>query len=222
MSQQVIEPQIPSAEELERIRNAVNNIDVNPANTPITSTPTHEEVKVDIAPINNENTLPKSEYITIDDVEKILYNASKDKKEKLLSQWNQIAERYSNVFSIQILFNGNIVAASDDAFIVELQDVGFCNRVMLYENYVKIIEIFNEFNLNIKDYICVPKAIWKKILDDFKAKRTPENPQPKLDDIQIGIKRRKIPASFEKPKEDGLINEIKQLFAENELKIVEE
>lgn len=220
--QQVIEPQIPSVEELERIRNAVNNIDVKPAITPITSTPTHEGVKVDIAPINNENTLPKSEYITIDDIEKILYNASKEKKEKLLSQWNQIAERYSNVFSIQILFNGNIVAASDDAFIVELQDVGFCNRVMLYENYVKIIEIFNEFNLNIKDYICVPKAIWKKILDDFKAKRTPENPQPKLDDIQINIKRRKIPASFEKPKEDGLINEIKQLFTENELKIVEE
>lgn len=205
------DPKIPSVDELEQIRNSVQNIDINEIK------PSRPAIEISNTSIEN-----KPDYITIEDIEKILNSATKESKEKILSKWNQIAERYSNVFSIQILFNGNIVAATDEAFIVELQDIGFCNRVMLYENYVKIIEIFNEFNLNIKDYICVPKAVWKKIIEDFKAKRTPDNPKPKLETIQIGVKRRKIPTSIEKTEDDSFEKEIKKLFNENELKIMEE
>ena len=42
-----------------------------------------------------------------------------------------------NSFKIQMLFNGNVVAASKEAFIVVLQDTGFCNKVMLYQNYAR-------------------------------------------------------------------------------------
>ena len=56
--------------------------------------------------------------------------------------------------TIQMLFNGNVVAASKEAFIVVLQDTGFCNKVMLYQNYARIIEMFSDLGLNIKDHIC--------------------------------------------------------------------
>ena len=159
--------------------------------------------------------------ITVKDIENILNNASKENKEKLNSVWNQISERYSNTFAIQILVNGKIVAVSNDAFIVELADIGFCNRVMLYENYVKIIEIFNEFDLNIKDYICIPKSVWGKILLDYKSKYSPENPKVTLNEFPIGIKRRVIPTSGSNNNDD-LINQVSEYFDNNELKILEE
>lgn len=160
--------------------------------------------------------------ITVKDIENILNNASKEKKEKLNSVWSQISERYSNTFAIQILVNGKIVAVSDDAFIVELADVGFCNRVMLYENYVKIIEIFNEFDLNIKDYICIPKSVWGKILLDYKSKYSPDNPKVTLNEFPIGIKRRVIPNNGSSDKNDDFVNQVMEYFDENELKILEE
>ena len=177
---------------------------------------TKTNLEVNITPIFKDK-------ITVRDIEQILNNASKAKKEKLNKVWSQIAERYTNVFAIQILVNGHIVAASDDAFIVELQDVGFCNRVMLYENYVKIMEIFNEFDLNIKDYICIPKAVWSKIRIDYKKKYEAGNQQPILDDIEIGVNRRVIPTNQSQVKlENSIESDALEFFDEGQLKILEE
>lgn len=176
---------------------------------------------VEVKKVENPTPIFENE-ITVKDIENILNNASKEKREKLNSVWNQISERYSNTFAIQILVNGKIVAVSDDAFIVELADVGFCNRVMLYENYVKIIEIFNEFDLNIKDYICIPKSVWGKILLDYKSKYSPENPKVTLNEFPIGIKRRKQPNSANNENKDDWITQVMEYFDENELKILEE
>ena len=200
--------------------------------TQMVETPKIEEIKVEnivetvipsaeAKPVASPTPIFENE-ITVKDIENILNNASKEKKEKLNSVWNQISERYSNTFAIQILVNGKIVAVSDDAFIVELADIGFCNRVMLYENYVKIIEIFNEFDLNIKDYICIPKSVWGKILLDYKSKYSPENPKVSLNEFPIGIKRRVIPNGGAKEVKDDLVNQVMEYFDENELKILEE
>lgn len=177
---------------------------------------TKTNLEVNITPIFKDK-------ITVRDIEQILNNASKAKKEKLNKVWSQITERYTNIFAIQILVNGHIVAASDDAFIVELQDVGFCNRVMLYENYVKIMEIFNEFDLNIKDYICIPKAVWSKIRIDYKKKYEAGNQQPILDDIEIGVNRRVIPTNQSQVKlENSIESDALEFFDEGQLKILEE
>jgi DNA polymerase-3 subunit gamma/tau len=176
-----------------------------------------EEIKVEEKPlVNLPNT---SDEITIKEIEYVLNNANKEKKEALLKVWNQISDRYVNVFAVQIMVNGNIVAVSDDTFIVELQDIGFCNRVMKYENYVKIIEIFNEYNLNIKDYICVPKAIWNVIKKDYGSKYKSGIAKPVLDDIRIGVKRRQIPTS---DANNNLYDDVYDLFDKENVKIVEE
>ena len=201
--QQVIVPNIPTREEIISLQ-----------------TKTEEKPK-DITE-NIVNETPSSDEITIKDVEKILNNASKSKKEQLLQIWAQISEKYTNIFAVQILVRGKIVAVSDDAFIVELQDIGFCNRVMQYENYVKIIEIFNEFNLNIKDYICIPKAIWSKIISDYRSKYSSSNPKPSLNEIKTGVKRRIIPTSTTISNEDNLTNQVLEYFEDNTLKIMED
>ncbi len=223
-------------ESLEKTIEVLSNQKIAPvveqAKTIYTPTfPTKEEIQKFTTTIDQVETLKleekeeaviKEDEITIKDIEQILNNASKEKKEALNKIWGEISERYSNTFAIQILVNGKIVAVSDDAFIVELQDVGFCNRVMLYENYVKIIEIFNEYNLNIKDYICIPKTIWSKIRIDYKSKYSADNPKPKLNEIPIGIKRRIIPSTPIVSKEDDFVDKALELFDENELKILEE
>jgi len=163
----------------------------------------------------------QTDEVTIEDVEKIINNASKTKKEQLLSIWEQISEKYTNIFAVQILVRGKIVAVSDDAFIVELQDVAFCNRVMKYENYLRIIEIFNEFNLNIKDYICLPKKVWSEIIKDYKSKYNSNNTKPKLNPIATGVKKRIIPTSKNKT-DDELSKKVLEYFEEDTLKIVEE
>jgi DNA polymerase-3 subunit gamma/tau len=180
-----------------------------------------KEVKVEQTTVEKEVVdLPiTSEEITIKEIENVLNNANKEKKEALLKVWNQISERYVNVFAVQIMVNGNIVAVSDDTFIVELQDIGFCNRVMKYENYVKIIEIFNEYNLNIKDYICVPKAIWNVIKKDYGAKYKSGILKPVLEDVRIGVKRRVVPTSETNNK---LYDDIYELFDKESVRIVEE
>ena len=176
-----------------------------------------EEIKIEEKPIVElHNT---SDEITIKEIENVLNNANKEKKEALLKVWNQISDRYVNVFAVQIMVNGNIVAVSDDTFIVELQDIGFCNRVMKYENYVKIIEIFNEYNLNIKDYICVPKAIWNVIKKDYGTKYKSGIQKPVLNDIRIGVKRRQIPTS---EVNNNLYEDVYDLFDKENVKIVEE
>ena len=120
-----------------------------------------------------------------------------------------------------MLFNGNVVAASKEAFIVVLQDAGFCNKVMLYQNYTRIIEMFNELGLNIKDYICLPKQVWQKILADWKSKYSESNPTPSLDEFSINVKKRVIPTIIEEEKHDEELEKINELFGD-EIKILEE
>ena len=92
---------------------------------------------------------------------------------------------------------------------------------MEYTNFQKIIEVFNDAGVGIKDYICVPSAVWANIIKDYKSKYNKEtNPKPKLDDIRIGVKRRIVPK--EQIKEETDEDKIASLFEENTLKIMEE
>lgn len=214
-------PHIPTAEEL---NNMMNN---NPVveDTPIVDTPALTETKP-IIPVTIEEVNDDS-YITVKDVEAILNHGSRETRAKLNEIWqtssyNQIIERYTSTnFTIQMLFNGNVVAASKEAFIVVLQDTGFCNKVMLYQNYARIIEMFSELGLNIKDYICLPKQTWQKILADWKSKYNEANPQPQLEEFSINVKKRVIPQIIEENNVDEELEKINELFGDD-IKITED
>ena len=242
-------PSIPSASEIESMRQqnqprsqyTTENIEKIPEkieqieNTDVKETKIEnleQNVVIEQTPISVSqlqqnvvtNSIPVSEAypdeINVRDIENIINKASKSKKEALMNVWPIISEQ-SNVFAIQILVRGKIVAVSDDAFIVELQDVGFCNRVMSYENYQRIIEVFSDAGVAIKDYICLPSTVWSQIIKDYKSKYNKvSNPNPKLDDIRIGVKRRVEPKN--EAKEETIEDKISSLFDENTLKITED
>ena len=206
-----IENPIPQENSLEKSQqNVVTNI------TPISVSQSQQNVVAENKPISE---LYPDE-INISDIERILNSASKQKREALMAVWNKVAEESSN-YAVSMLARGKILAASDDAFIVELQDLGFCNRVMTYENYLKIIEVFSDVGVSIKDYICVPASVWAQIMTDYKSKYNKiDNPKPKLLDIRIGVKRRIVPKESQKEITDEDI--VSSMFDENTLKITEE
>ena len=236
-------PNIPSAEELNNFRTQVKVENKAPEAPKI-----EEKIEQIENTTTNENKIEKTEQnvstnitdvsvsqpqqnvvensneswpgeVTVKDIEEIINNASKTKREELKNVWSKLGEQ-SSTFAIQILIRGNIVAVSNDAFIVELQDVGFCNRVMAYENYLKIIEEFNDAGVPIKDYICVPTAIWQKIIKDYKSKyNKATNPKPSLDNIRIGVKKRIVPKNEIK---DEVEEKLTSLFDKENIKFMED
>ena len=205
--------------------NEVNNdtsIDENVVNTTKTiEKPVEPSINVVANTTKTEIKNDGPQEVTVRDVESILNNASKEKREALAKVWPIISTRY-DIVGIQILVNGKLIAASEDSFIVELKDVGFCNRAMQYENFVKIIEILNEYGLNIKDYICLPSSAWRRIVADVKAKASPNNPRPVLDEFPIGVVKRTVPKAKNLNPETNLVNQVLEYFDDNELKIVED
>ena len=232
-------PNIPSADELNELKNKTiqenivseaPKIDEKIEQIENTITNTEKIKKTEQNVVNDTTNIGVSQpqqnvdetwpdEISIRDVEAIINNASRTKKEELKNVWAKIGEQ-SSAFAIQILIRGNIVAVSNDAFIVELQDVGFCNRVMAYENYLKIVEAFNDAGVPIKDYICIPTSTWQTIIKDYKKKYNKvSNPKPTLDNIRIGVKKRIVPKIQVRDEvEDKLVS----LFDENSIKIMEE
>lgn len=227
---------IPSREEMLAYRNqkqnSVENVvntttndvveDTIPTNNVVNTTKIEEKpVIVNVNNVANTTNNVGPEQISIKDVENIINNASKEKREALLKVWPLISSKYDGV-GIQILVHGKLQAVSEDSFIVELSDVSFCNRAMQYENFVKIIEILNEYGLNIKDYICLPTSAWRRIIADYKSKYSKDNPKPVLEDFPIGVIKRAQPKAKVQSTESNLVNQVLEFFDDNELKIVEE
>lgn len=174
------------------------------------------ETKPTSTPVISEST---DEYITISEVENILNNPDKAKKDKLKDVWNKLEIRYPNLVIIQILCKGEIVAASNDKFIVVLKDEGFCNRVMKYENFVKIIEIINLSEHLFDDYICLPKTIWEQIKSDYVQKYKNGITKPKLESINIPVKKRIIPSNGDNS--DPFMDKVYELFDKDIVKVEE-
>ena len=193
-------------EEVETITEEVKEI------TPIEP----QETKVPIVEQIIEDKSNNSDEVTIKDITDILYNGKKEKKEALKEAFKQMLINYQDVLPLQLMLRGEIVAASDDKFIVTLNDFDFCNRVMKYESYVVISEILDEMNLGFKDYICVPKHIWVEIINDFKSKYDKDNNRtPILNDIRIPVKKRVI--SNELSEDDKIKQNIYELIDKNDL-----
>ncbi|MDE7263495.1 MAG: DNA polymerase III subunit gamma/tau [Anaeroplasmataceae bacterium] len=175
---QIMEMKIPSREQIEQIQASTELVQPGAEARPEALNP---------KPADNQDE------VQIEEIEEILNTASKSRKLRLQSIWKQIGSEYSGVFIAQILVAGEIVAVNEKKLIVVLNDLGFCNRLMRYENYQKIMEIFDRFHANIEDYICLPKAIWNKVIADYRSKYSTETPTVHLEKIRIGVLKRKEP-----------------------------
>ncbi|MDE7161640.1 MAG: hypothetical protein K2N65_02650, partial [Anaeroplasmataceae bacterium] len=69
-------------------------------------------------------------------------------------------------------------------------------------------------------YICIPKAIWNKILVDYKSKYSAENPIVHLEKIRVGVLRRKEPEQAEM--KDEQYEKLLELVDKEKIEIVED
>ncbi len=184
--------------------------------------PTVEEIKRiqdSSQMINQEEVIINDDEVSIGEIEEILNTASKSRKIRLQAIWKQMGNDYSDIFIAQILAAGEIVAVNENKLIVVLNDLGFSNRLMRYESYQKIIEILDNYNANIIDYICLPKEIWAKIKKDYLSKYSQDNPIVHLDNINIGVTKRKEPSMNN---EDEKLTKLQELIDKEKIEIMEE
>lgn len=212
-----IEINLPTKEELKQYTEIVEE--------QIIEEPVFEQPIVNQTPVITETKeveqVISSDEVQIEEIEQILNTANKQNKLKLQGVFKQIEEDYPGVFIAQIMVVGEVVAVNSDRFIVVLNDLGYCNRLMKYENFVKLMEILNQYLPNLKDYICLPKGIWNKIKSDFSSKYNPSNPTVKLEKIAIGVKKRIEPTVVKVDDFEKLKQQVTECFDENIL-IVEE
>ncbi len=191
--------------------------------------PTREELEqLDQKPMELQPEPPKeivpvaSDEVQIEEVEAVLNSASKTRKIVLQDIWKKMEADFSGVFIAQILAAGELVAVNEHQFIVVLNDLGFCNRLMRYENFMKIIEILDGYDSGITDYICLPKGIWNKIKKDYLAKYK-DTPIVQLEKIKIGVLKRKEPEGKNQPSPDEQqLNQIYELIDKDKIEIMEE
>lgn len=217
---------------LERIEQLEQTIDMLSKAKPISPTrpqiqmniPTAEEIKkIQEKPIIptliKEEAIANDDEVKIEEIEQILNTASKSRKVRLQAIWKQIGIDYSEIFIAQILVAGEIAAVNENKLIVVLNDLGFSNRLMRYENYQKIIEILDNYNANITDYICLPKEIWAKIRNDYLSKYSVDSPIVHLEPLRIGVKKRQEPGLNDR---DEQLLKLEELIDKEKIEIMEE
>lgn len=177
--------------------------------------PVKEEIKVvptNIAKLNKIDNKENEEVIKIEEINEILNNASKETKEKFNKEWPLLKIKYQDILAISILQYGKVVAVSDKAIIFVLQDEGFCNRVMKYENYIQMYEIIHKQIDSIEKIITLPQKIWKQIVTDYKNKYESGIEKPILNNIMINVKR---PVKKEEIKvDDPVLTKLNDLFGD--------
>jgi DNA polymerase-3 subunit gamma/tau len=121
------------------------------------------------APVENNSNV---KYVDYKDVEYILNNASKSKKELILKGWerlNQIDDFELKMIA-RLLYRAELVAMTENKMLLVYDDVLTCNRMMKNDSKSVVFNILNAKTHLIDDYICIPKDKWITILNDFKEK----------------------------------------------------
>lgn len=149
-----------------------------------------------IVPKSIENL---SEEVQIEQIENILNNPNKTKKEFLIDYFNSLQRKYTSDIALNMLCQGKIVAASSKDVLVVLKDEGLCNRVMRYESFCNIMGKINKEQNIIEDYIAIPQAIWNIIINDFMEKYKNGVTKPKLEPIRIPVKNHIKPEDKKNP-----------------------
>lgn len=180
-------------------RPATPAINVNPINTQ-----TLKEI--------SDKVSSGDEYVSISEINEILNNASKETREKFNKEWPLLQIKYQDILAVSILKYGKVVAVSSNAIIFVLQDEGFCNRVMKYENYMQMYEIVHNQIETIEKIIALPQNIWRQIRDDFKNKYDQGIEKPVLNNIIIPVKKPvKMVTAQEK---DPILTKLENIFGD--------
>ncbi len=208
----LIKPALTTAKDLLKIHEELINEDTSYEDAPLANPVV--EAKPTITEAKEVVISHDESFISIKDINRILNDGTKDIKERFIKEWPILKIKYPDLVAMNMLLNGNIVAASNEGLIVELRDTGFCDRVMSYANHLKILEILKSILPTIQEFYAIPHNVWLSIRNDFKAKFTSGESQPILDDIVIPVKMPVKPLEVKEDNTDSKIAKLKRIFGD--------
>ena len=167
--------------------------------------------KIEEAPTKIVESKRKDALVTIKDVEKILNQGDKEKKEKLLLAWDKL-KKYPKAdlkMAAYLLYQGELEAVSSQMLLV-YDDISVCKK--LYDPTVKeqILSIMNAKSPLIDGYVAILKSDWlllKKLYIEQHAKGIKK---PKLGPYDL-----KLYKDPDKPKKEAeIVNLAKEYFGD--------
>ncbi len=142
-----------------------------------------EQIKIQPKQVVQQNREP---LVTIKQVENILNHGDKDKKALLLSGWDYLKDypKAHLKFVAYQFSQTSLEAVSDDTMLIVCDDLDQCKRLLENDTKKLALEIFNNKQPLIDDYIAILKSDWliiKEIYRDLYAKGSKKPKLPPYD-----------------------------------------
>ena len=149
--------------------------------------------------------------VTVKDIEKILNNGDKEKKQTLLSGWTYLKDYPKDHLKMAayLLYQGTLEAISDHMLIV-YDDLNLCKQMYDPEVEQQVLEIINNKNNLIKGYYAILKTDWLKIKEVYTDLWHKGQKKPKLPPYDFKLYKDQV----EEKKISETINLAKEYFGE--------
>ena len=145
------------------------------------------------APIKEEKRsepqVGREPLVTIVDVERILHQSDKQKKESLLAAWHKLEQfdEPGKELSAHLLFEGELEAVSEKEMLLVYDDVATATQ--MYDQDIKndVLEILNSKSKVIENYAVILKSDWLSIKAEYVTLWKQGHTEPKLTnrDLQL-------------------------------------
>jgi DNA polymerase-3 subunit gamma/tau len=173
-----------------------------------TETPIKEEKR-------SEPQIGREPLVTILDVERVLHQSDKQKKESLLSAWHKLEQfdEPGKELSAHLLFEGELEAVSDKEMLLVYDDVATATQ--MYDQDIKndVLEILNAKSKVIEKYIVILKSDWLAIKAEYVTLWKQGHIEPKLTNRDLQLYKKSNPL-----KTDEAFDIAKEYFGDKAIK----
>lgn len=161
---------------------------------------------------------PLKKAVTVKEIEDILNNGDKKKKEELLKIWPRLKDVKDPEKEIiaKSLSNSEVVASTKDTAILVYPNKALCN-MMLNENYKKAaLGLLNGKTKYLEDYICLDSKTWEELLKEFTDQWNNNIKKPKLKERNLNIYEAKV-----EKWEAEIVKQARHFFGDDKIKVEE-
>lgn len=210
---------INANEKLEMLVSRINQLerDLNNINIQEVKVIKQEEIKNSTKEVKEPKEKdPLKKAVTVKEIEDILNNGDKKKKEELLKIWPRLKDVKDPKKEIiaKYLSNSELVASTKDTAILVYPDKALCN-MMLNENYKKAaLGLLNGKTKYLEDYICLDSKTWEELLKEFTDQWNNNIKKPKLKERNLKIYEAKV-----EKWEAEIVKQARHFFGDDKIKV---
>lgn len=159
--------------------------------------------------------------VTIKQVEDILNSGDREKKSRLKSAWTSL-RNYDSMglkMTAQLLSEGSLEAINEDMMLLVYDDLVTAQAMLKKETKDKVLQILNNKQQLIKDYVAIIKPDWILIKEEYAAKYNAGHSKPKLDARDLRLYEQEVVK--EEVKSDDLVDMAIDYFGKDLVKVEE-